>query len=150
MNELVLERPKLETKLKSIDSIKLPPLKIIHHHMLLSGYVRNAGVTVDELETWLTDLVYLIGMSVFISAKAKVCNTPGNEGISGGIGLETSHANIHFWDATSEVKFDLYSCQAYNVDDVIQHFQPFDLFYHRTVIIDRNTNRVISERSLGE
>ena len=68
-----------------------------HKHLLLTAYVNNPHLGVEQLEEWLTQLVKLIKMEIAIPAKAVMIGDIGNEGPTALIGLKTSHASIHIW-----------------------------------------------------
>ena|SRR5271154_1330916 len=129
----------------------------VHKHLLISGTVKllpnkmikepqmaKFALNVENVvEKWLDDLVNLVKMRIFIPARARYCSTYGNEGVTGIISLETSHASIHFWDQDKSFKFDLYSCQDFDVDTVIKHLNKFDLEKYSYKVIDRDTNEVV-------
>jgi len=85
-------------------------------------------------------LVDKVGMVVVAGPTSIYVNEPGNEGITGTITLATSHASIHIWDAAtpSLVQFDIYSCKEYNIDEVLNHLNEFELQSCDWIYIDRN------------
>jgi S-adenosylmethionine/arginine decarboxylase-like enzyme len=135
------------------------PVTLIHHHMLLSGVVQNVPKNdIDRIppfatkvvEDWLTELVNKIKMKILIPAKAEYCFTKGNEGVTGIVCLETSHASVHFWNRDNSFKFDLYSCAEFSTDQVLNHFEPFGLTYYQMLLVDRDNCIVLNEKSLGK
>lgn len=121
---------------------------LVHRHLLLKGVANNIPkwdetkyTFYSELEnylsSWLRQLVEKIGMNVFISPKSRYCVTPGNEGITGIVCLETSHASIHFWEKDNSFKFDLYSCQDFLTEKVIEHLETFGLISYEYIVVDR-------------
>ena len=86
----------------------------VHKHILVTGYLENAPKEdyVDFLEDWFLRLVKAVDMEVFIAPNCKWCADAGNEGLTGIVGITTSHSSIHFWDGSPAFyKFDLYSCK---------------------------------------
>lgn len=105
--------------------------------MLVRADINNPQISPDQLSTWLTDLVAAVGMNVLIPAQCVRCDTPGNEGVTGIICLETSHASIHIWDS-GFLQFDLYSCKAFDPEKVAELFAPFRPVELAYQLIDRN------------
>jgi S-adenosylmethionine/arginine decarboxylase-like enzyme len=74
-------------------------------------------------------------------------NEPGNEGLTGTVTLATSHSSIHIWDHYDlpMFQFDLYSCSCFTVEEIIEHFQEFDIISLEWMMIDRNEGLSISK-----
>lgn len=113
-----------------------------HRHIIIKAEkLAKPDWSIVALKGWLEDLVKSVGMKVMIGPVAERCHTPGNEGVTGFVVIETSHASIHIWDKVEEpyLQFDLYSCEDFDIDEVIDHvmhyFEPQTLHY---VLIDRN------------
>lgn len=94
----------------------------------------------DQLSEWLAGLVASVGMKVLIPPNCVRCDTPGNEGVTGIVCLETSHASIHIWDI-GFLQADLYSCKSFGVDAVLDRFNVFGPTLINFTLIDRNDKK---------
>lgn len=108
--------------------------------MVGTVFVSRPPLTAEEGEQWLRDLVEKIGMKILIEPQAVVCNTFGNEGVTGIVCLETSHASFHSWSSVEKpfINFDVYSCKHFDAETVLEHFAEFGPVSHRFVVLDRN------------
>lgn len=76
------------------------------------------------MNDWLTRLaVNVLKMDVILTARSAYCGQEGNEGLTGQIGLVTSHATIHSWDELGYHMVDIYSCRDFSDDDVLEYFR---------------------------
>ena len=118
-----------------------------HRHMVVTAFVTRPPMTVEVGEDWLRRLVKLVGMEILMDANAIYCEDLGNEGVTGVVGLTTSHASFHSWHDEEEpfINFDLYSCKDFSVVDVLKHINEFGAAKCNYMLIDRNggTNRVV-------
>ena len=92
---------------------------------------------VNRIKDKLRKLVNDIGMKVFMDPNVIYMPDQGNEGMTGIIGLETSHSSFHYWDMphkdylnTEQSKTlanaDIYTCGCLGVTEI----QGFLNFYH--------------------
>lgn len=111
-----------------------------HRHMVGTIFVSRPPLTAEEGESWLRELVVKIGMKILIEPKAVVCDTFGNEGVTGIVCLETSHASFHSWSSVDKpfINFDVYSCKHFDAQTVLDHFECFEPVRHQYAVIDRN------------
>lgn len=120
-----------------------------HRHLIVTAFLRNSPTSVEQGQTWLTELVSIVDMQILMDAKAIYCEDLGNEGLTGVVGLTTSHSSFHAWHTVEEpfMKFDLYSCRDFSIADVLDHFDCFDPTEINFTLLDRNgrTNKVIDE-----
>ena len=118
-----------------------------HRHMVGKVFVSKPPKTAEEGTTWLSELVVKIDMKVLIKPQAVVCNTFGNEGVTGIVCLETSHASFHSWSEIDQpfINFDVYSCADFDAKTVMDHFGIFSPISFNYVIIDRNKELKIVE-----
>ena len=79
-------------------------------------------------------------MKILIHPEVVYCKDDGNEGLTGIVGLTTSHASFHIWSEVEKpfINFDVYSCKTFNPDDVINHLKQFGLLEYNFKMIDRN------------
>lgn len=105
---------------------------LIHKHLLITAYIDNPPTSEEVGKQWLLELVDKIGMEVFMQPVCKFDDQPDNLGLTGVIGLTTSHISFHAWSKSDTVKqpfinIDVYSCKEFDHDIVINHLQPFGL-----------------------
>jgi S-adenosylmethionine/arginine decarboxylase-like enzyme len=76
----------------------------------------------DILKQWLSQLVDRIGMKRILGPYAFYVEKEGNRGITGFVGIETSHIAVHVWDEQSPalVQFDLYTCSFLPLNTVLE------------------------------
>ena len=118
-----------------------------HLHLIVRAHVNVPPTSEKELNSWLEELVDLVGMTVVAGPTSVYVRDEGNEGVTGTITLATSHASVHVWDheKPSLVQFDVYSCKEYSVDSVLDHLNKFSPESHEWMMIDRNEGlRVVS------
>lgn len=58
-------------------------------------------------------------MDVIIEPRSAFCGQEGNLGLTGQIGLVTSHASIHSWDEHGYHEMDLYSCRSFDTEKLL-------------------------------
>jgi S-adenosylmethionine/arginine decarboxylase-like enzyme len=111
-----------------------------HKHMLVYAAMANPVRDAAALEQWFIRLVDAVDMKVLITPQAIRCDTQGNEGVTGIVCIETSHASAHFWE-TAKVpfcQFDIYSCKRFDPSKVLDLFNEFDPYFYNWTLIDRN------------
>jgi S-adenosylmethionine/arginine decarboxylase-like enzyme len=122
---------------------------IIHLHFICTGYVAKAPdhTKVRFVNRWFKKLVKAIDMNILFPPKSTYSDTVGNEGLSGIVGIDTSHSSIHFWsNPRPYFKFDLYSCKPFDKNKVIEMLREFDMYEISYTLIDRtdDSNPVVS------
>lgn len=104
---------------------------IIHLHFICTGYVTEAPdkTKVRFVNKWFRRMVKAIDMNILFPPKSKYSDTVGNEGLSGMVGIDTSHSSIHFWSKPRPYfKFDLYSCKPFDENKVIEMLREFGMY----------------------
>lgn len=116
----------------------------MHKHLVLTALVKEAPTSASFVEAFLTQLVKLVDMEIFMPAKAKYCDDPHNSGVTGVVVITTSHASIHIWDNVpgnpypGMLQMDLYSCKDFIAEDVLQFVEKyFDAEIATYQVIDR-------------
>jgi len=111
-----------------------------HLHLLVKGHVKNPPKSEEVLNQWFKELVNKVRMVVVAGPTSVYVDEPGNEGITGTVTLATSHAAIHVWDKQEPAmfQFDIYSCSCFEVTEVIEHLNKFELTDCEWMFIDRN------------
>jgi S-adenosylmethionine/arginine decarboxylase-like enzyme len=100
----------------------------------------NPPKSEEILNQWFKELVNKVRMLVVAGPTSVYVDEPGNEGITGTVTLATSHSAIHVWDKQDPAmfQFDIYSCSCFEVSEVIEHLNKFDLTDCEWMFIDRN------------
>lgn len=112
-----------------------------HRHLIVTAFVTNPPTSAHEGEIWLRELVDLVDMEILFDAKAIYCEDLGNEGVTGIVGLTTSHASFHEWHmnvAEPFFQFDLYSCRDYSLETVFDHLMRWGMSRANYILIDRD------------
>lgn len=105
-----------------------------HIHMLGRAYINKPPLTPEDGDKWLLDLVEAIAMVRLMGPFSIKCDEPGNEGVTGIIGLTTSHSSFHCWPDAERpfLTFDVYSCREFEpqaVLDCLARFEPTEIHY---------------------
>jgi hypothetical protein len=123
-------------------------MSVQHKHLLINAQITNPLDTYQEAIDFLDDLVESIGMKKLMGPLAEYVKTPGNQGVTAIVGIETSHIAFHIWDENmpARLQFDLYTCgpldRALVLDKVIKRFDVIGGDYR---IYDRETGFVLLE-----
>lgn len=131
----------------------MEPHSLNHIHLILTAWVRQSPMTDLEGEDWLRGLVDVINMQILMNADAIYCEDLGNEGVTGLVGLTTSHASFHSWHDVEKpfINFDVYSCKTFSVDDVIDYIQKtYPMTECSYMLIDRENgkNEILAKEHL--
>lgn len=111
-----------------------------HRHILVTGYLVEAPQAeyVAFLEDWFKRLVEAVDMKVLINPICVWCDDEGNEGVTGMVGITTSHSTIHFWSGEpSYYKFDLYSCKDFTLESVAEMLKELGTYKLTYTMVDR-------------
>lgn len=121
-----------------------------HLHLLVTAYIDRPPLSAETGEEWLRQLVDLIDMQILMDANAIYCEDLGNEGVTGIVGLTTSHSAFHCWHLVERpfINFDVYSCKIFNPNIVFEHLkEEFGATEINFLLIDRNDgNNVIIDQ----
>lgn len=112
-----------------------------HKHILVAAYdLKNPPKTAEEVDVWLRRLVDLVGMKILMGPYSILCQTVGNEGVTGIVCIETSHASIHVWSECVKpfLRMDLYSCKDFDENQVIEMVREFKPYLIGFNVFDRN------------
>jgi S-adenosylmethionine/arginine decarboxylase-like enzyme len=112
----------------------------VNKHILVTGYLNEAPKAeyVTFLEDWFKRLVEAVDMKVLIDPICVWCNDEGNEGVTGMVGITTSHSSIHFWSGEpAYYKFDLYSCKDFALESVAEMLKELGTYKFTYTIVDR-------------
>ena len=112
----------------------------VNKHILVTGYLEEApgAEYTPYLANWFRRLVEAVDMKVLIDPICVWCDDEGNEGVTGMVGITTSHSSIHFWDGEPAFyKFDLYSCKDFTLEAVAEMLKEFGTTKFTYTIVDR-------------
>ena len=112
----------------------------VNKHVLVTGYLAEApgAEYTPYLANWFRRLVEAVDMKVLIDPICVWCDDEGNEGVTGMVGITTSHSSIHFWDGEPAFyKFDLYSCKDFTLEAVAEMLKEFGTTKFTYTIVDR-------------
>jgi S-adenosylmethionine/arginine decarboxylase-like enzyme len=100
---------------------------IYHKHLLVNAKVNNPMKDEEEAIEFLKTLAERIDMKIIKGPFAHYVDTPGNEGLTAIVMIETSHIAFHIWDQQKPamLQFDLYTCGSLKLDDVISIFKEY-------------------------
>jgi S-adenosylmethionine/arginine decarboxylase-like enzyme len=138
-------------------------LKINHLHLLVRAETATAPKEseVDLIICQLNDLVYNIDMKVYMEPRAKYMTDVHNLGMTGIVGLETSHLSVHFFEkpnvdtmtykSANLVQLCCFTCgdlSTKQISAVIDFLNYYQLLKFNAMIIDRNQElKIINEIS---
>lgn len=120
-------------------------MSFYHKHLIVNAKVKTPIVDEQKCVQWFEKLVEVIDMKILVPPVAKYCDTPGNEGVTGTVVIETSHASIHIWSDVPEpyLRMDVYSCKDFKVEDVLKHLDDsMGLLESDYMLIDRNETKL--------
>ncbi len=123
-------------------------MAIEHKHILINAKITDPLDTYQAAIDFLDDLVESIGMKKLMGPLAAYVNTPGNQGVTAIVGIETSHIAFHIWDEEmpARLQFDLYTCGPLDKDIVINKVKErFGVLSADYRIFDRETGFVLLE-----
>ena len=123
-------------------------MSVEHKHILINARVNNPMGSYQEAIDFLNDLVSRVGMKVLMGPHASYVNTPGNQGVTAIVGIETSHIAFHVWDEEmpARLQFDLYTCGSLDKQVVLDMVNDrFGIVTGDYKIFDRETSFVLLE-----
>ena len=115
---------------------------LVHKHLIVRAEIKKPPQSEFYFEGWLRDFIESIGMKILIGPFCKYSDLPGNEGLTGGAIIETSHVIMHCWDRVepSIMQLDVYSCSEFNPIKVCDKIKKdFDVIKLEYKFLDRNS-----------
>jgi S-adenosylmethionine/arginine decarboxylase-like enzyme len=99
----------------------------IHLHTLIRAKLKNAPTDTKQADEFLTTLVEKIKMNILMGPYNVKCETVGNEGFTGAVIIDTSHATFHHWEKEDGhlMMADVYSCKDYDPEVVVAHIKEY-------------------------
>jgi S-adenosylmethionine/arginine decarboxylase-like enzyme len=94
-------------------------MKLIHQHFLAKVNTNFFFKSPEEMNDFLRRLVKEVNMDIIIEPRSAFCGQEGNYGLTGQIGLVTSHASIHSWDEFGFHELDVYSCKYFDIEKLL-------------------------------
>jgi S-adenosylmethionine/arginine decarboxylase-like enzyme len=108
---------------------------LVHKHLIVRAEIKKPPQSESYFEGWLRDFIESIEMKILMGPFVKYSDMPGNEGLTGGAIIETSHVIMHCWDKVEPpiMQLDVYSCSEFNpikvCDKVKEDFQATKIEY---------------------
>ena len=111
-----------------------------HKHIILRAYVKNPPKTEHQLSSWCRDVISCVGMNVISGPHVVYSDMEDNEGFTAVAVLDFSHLSIHTWDKVdpSLIEFDLFSCKDFDIQNVLDKLNEFDIITYSKLIVDRD------------
>lgn len=130
----------------------MSPKLLEHKHLIVRAEVKNPPKDPQKMETWMSNMVRLLGMKELAAPRAVYSNMVGNRGLTCDVLLNTSNACIHTWDEIDPALFmlDVFTCGQMNVEmilDLLNEFEPVKVEY---MYLDRANGLKILEIKQGE
>lgn len=89
------------------------------HIVLKATGLAHPSMDESQIYAWFERLVAAVDMEVLMGPFARYCYDPGNEGMTGMVGITTSHSSIHIWDHQRRLEFDLFSCKDFGSGQIL-------------------------------
>ncbi len=116
-------------------------MSIVHHHLIFQAAVgRNdlSEETKETLEVFLNELVTEIGMQKLFEPIVVL----GRYGLTGMVGIVTSHIAFHYFLKEQCIQFDIYSCKEFDVEKTVLFLKHFwQAKEVKTLCINREINK---------
>ena len=89
---------------------------LVHKHLIVRAEIKKPPQSESYFEGWLKDFIESINMKILIGPFCKYSDMPGNEGLTGGAVIETSHVVMHCWDRVEHpiMQLDVCSCSEFD------------------------------------
>jgi S-adenosylmethionine/arginine decarboxylase-like enzyme len=89
---------------------------LVHKHLIVRAEIKKPPQSESYFEDWLRDFIESIEMKILMGPFVKYSDMPGNEGLTGGAIIETSHVIMHCWDRVEPpiMQLDVYSCSEFD------------------------------------
>ncbi len=110
---------------------------MIGYHLIVDGAYSNSPNS-EDLETILSELPGKIGMNI-LAGPLVVKGCPENPGWTGFVIIDKSHISIHTFDEGNRISLDVFSCQLFEENSVMNYIHgkiQFSKF--RVRFIERN------------
>jgi S-adenosylmethionine/arginine decarboxylase-like enzyme len=112
-----------------------------HKHIIIRAYVKNPPKTEQQLSSWCCDVIGRVGMNVISGPHVVYSDMVDNEGFTAVAVLDFSHLSIHTWDKVDPalIEFDLFSCKDFDIQNVLDKLNEFDIITYSQLIVDRDS-----------
>lgn len=123
-----------------------------HRHLIIGANTLKTAHDTNEARQFISDIIKSIDMKVAdlgdgqSNPIAWYCNDKGNEGLTAGGILTTSHIMMHFWEDPNRIEFDLYSCSDFDPEYIFKVLhEKFTLLSGHKKFINRETGKTLFE-----
>jgi S-adenosylmethionine/arginine decarboxylase-like enzyme len=116
-----------------------------HKHLIIRAEIKKPAVDPKYIaETWMPNLIDMIGMKTLMGPYATYCDVPGNRGLTAVTIIETSHIAMHIWDEEipAMMQLDVYTCGPLDPYDVVAALAEFEPVLVEMKYLDREHNLV--------
>ena len=109
-----------------------------HKHCLVISESEQKFHNLTGIEDWISRLIDALGMNTLLGPFSVYCSLEGNEGITAGALLSTSHIMLHiFEEETSIIQLDVYSCSSIDLDVIKEFMEEFSPIFIEWKFLDR-------------
>ena len=115
---------------------------LVNKHLIVRAEIKKPPQSESYFESWLRDFIESINMKIMLGPFCKYSNLKGNEGLTGGAIIETSHVVMHCWDRVEPpvMQLDVYSCSEFDPIKVCDKIKKdFDVIKLEYKFLDRNS-----------
>jgi len=126
--------------------------ELYHQHLLLKIYINNPPIDPEIMNQWMVELVDDVKMVVACPPKSSYVSSPGNDGLTGSINIQTSHFAYHIWseESPARVEMDVYSCSCFKLETILKKWDEFGIDRYHMMMIDRNGDEfLVTQQSKG-
>jgi len=117
---------------------------LTHEHLIVRAMVTQPPKSIEEVKTWVKNLVPQIKMKLMGEPQAFYCDKKGNKGATCVAVIETSHIALHVWDEDnpSLIQLDVYTCSTLHEEIVFKHLEQFKPTKIQYKLLDRNNSLI--------
>lgn len=126
---------------------------LFHKHLIFRIETPTPPKDTDFIANWMQALIKKVGMELYAGPFVKYLDEEGNRGATGVCIIKTSHLAIHIWDEPNPgiIQFDIYTCGALQIQDVVEELQVFNPSKIEYKFLDREHNlELLQEGTIGD
>jgi S-adenosylmethionine/arginine decarboxylase-like enzyme len=114
-------------------------MQLEHWHWICTAKLINPPANIRDINARIKKLVRAIDMKILDGPHTVYCDTVGNKGYTSVAVIETSHIAMHIWNEQSPaiVQLDVYSCQKFSKQQVLEWLAEFNPIQIEMFYLDR-------------